>query len=250
MYIIIFYRHLILRQRTCFIRTDHRDTSQTFHRLQLAYDSVFSGHFLRPEGKHDGDDRTQRLRNSRNSQCYGKQERISYRLSPQNADTEQYPAKHEYQYRQLFPEVIKIHLQRCPLFFRRAEQRCDLSYFCFHSDRSNQELPTPVSNETSRIHHAETIAKRRLAFNSPAVLVHPQAFSCKRAFIHLKAGIFRDASVCRNKISRFQAHQITHRDFRRRDLYKLPVSKHFSFRSRHFLQTVQRLFRLDRLHRS
>ena len=114
-YIIIFYRHLILRKCSCLIRADDGYASQAFHSLKLSHDSVLPGHLLCAERKHDRDDGTESFRNRCNCKRYREQERIPDIISPENADAEKDTAEHKNQNGQLLSELIQIYLKRCSL---------------------------------------------------------------------------------------------------------------------------------------
>ena len=85
--IILLDCHLILSQGTCFIRTDNRNTSQTFHCLQFSNNRMFFCHLLCTERKYDCYDRTKCLRNRCNCKCNCKQERISDIITAEYIDS-------------------------------------------------------------------------------------------------------------------------------------------------------------------
>ncbi|MPN05820.1 hypothetical protein SDC9_153074 [bioreactor metagenome] len=63
--------HFILGQGAGFVGADHRNASQSLHRLQFADDGILPGHGPGAEGEHNGNDGAQRLRNGRHRQRHG-----------------------------------------------------------------------------------------------------------------------------------------------------------------------------------
>ena len=72
-------RHFVLRQRTCFVRTDDRYTSEALHCFQIFDNGMFFGHFLGSHGLYDGDNGTQSLRNGSHRQSHCKHQCIQHR---------------------------------------------------------------------------------------------------------------------------------------------------------------------------
>ena len=73
--------HLVLGERAGLVGTDHRHAAEAFNRLQVLDYGVFLSHFLGAHCLNDGDDRAERLRNSRNRKRNSKHERIDNRLA-------------------------------------------------------------------------------------------------------------------------------------------------------------------------
>ena len=52
----LFYGHAVLGEGTGLIRTDDRDSTQAFHRLEFLDDGILLGHLLGSDGQYNGDD--------------------------------------------------------------------------------------------------------------------------------------------------------------------------------------------------
>ena len=106
-------------------------------------------HFLRSEGKHNGDNGAECLRYGRNSQRYGKQECLSPGFSPENTDSKQDTAENQNYDGQLLAELVQVHLQRCLFLGSGFQQFSDLSHFCLHAYGGYKEGAAAVRDKAS-----------------------------------------------------------------------------------------------------
>ena len=78
----LLHGHFVLCKRARLIRTDHRHTAQTLHRLQIFDDRMLPRHFLGSHRLHDCHDRAEGFRNRRNCKRDRKHHRVQKRHIP------------------------------------------------------------------------------------------------------------------------------------------------------------------------
>ena len=181
----LLHRHLILRQRPRLVRTDHRDTAQALHCLQILDDRIFLRHLLRSKCLHDRDDGAQRFRDRCHGESHRKHHRIQKRHLPIPAEREHDHADCHDQHRQPAAELIQTLLQGRLSLLRLVHQSRDLSELRVHPGVRHQHLRTPVRDKTSRIHHVGAVRQRRRSLKHRVGLVDVQRFARQRAFIDL-----------------------------------------------------------------
>ena len=241
-------RHAVLRQRTGLIRADHGHAAQPLHRLQMADDGVFLGHFPGAEGQHNGDDGAERLGDGRYCQRDGKEEGVHHVfVPPQHADGKQHRTDHQNDDGELPAELIQTDLQRGFPFLRVFQQQSDLSHFSIHAGGRHQEAPPAIGDEAAGKHHVLPVPQRGFSGDLIRILFHRQAFASKGAFRTLQTGTFQQTTIRADGISRFQYNHITGNYLSPRDLYDLAVPQHLSSRGGHLLEAVQRGCCLDGL---
>ena len=148
-YIVVLHCHLVLCQCTRLIGTDNGHASQSLHCLELADDGVLLGHLLCTEGKHDGHDRAQSLRDRCHCKGNREEEGISRLVSSEDADAEQDRAENDDQYGELLPEIVQVYLEGCSLLRCIFQKAGNLAHLSAHTDAGNLIGRPPVGYKAS-----------------------------------------------------------------------------------------------------
>ena len=89
------HSHLILRERAGLIRTDDLRTAERFHGREPADDRATAAHVRHADGQHDRHDRGQPLRNGRDRETDGDQERVEHDAAVDGPGTQHADREHD-----------------------------------------------------------------------------------------------------------------------------------------------------------
>ena len=211
---------------------------------------MFSGHLLSTEGKHDGNDRTQRLRDRgyRKGNC--EKERVYHRTALDHIDPKQDTAEYQDDDGQLPAKIIQVDLKGGTLLRGTLQKTGDLAHLCAHSDLCHFKCSPSVCGKASGEYPVGLVAQSRSFRYFIQRLLHRKTFAGQGALIHLQAGAGKELSVCRDAVACLHDHFISNRNLSGRDLDSLAVPDNLGLRRGQLLQAVQRLLRLHGLHRS
>ena len=120
--------HLILRERSCLIRTNHVGAPERFNGGQFLHKRVLFGHFLYSYSQRKRYRRQQPFRDKGDNHSQGKQKRFHPWIFHQEyGDQEEYKANAKRDCRDLLGQYIQFLLQWGKALFRILGQICDFA---------------------------------------------------------------------------------------------------------------------------
>ena len=164
-------RHAVLGQCAGLIRADDAGAAQCFYRRKTADDGVFLHHPLYTDGKDDGDDGGQALRNGRDGQRHGGHENLQRRdavHTPHNEDDAAGTKGHD---AKVLSKLTKLLLQRCLTVLFALQEVCDHTHLRVHARGSDDGGGGAVSDGAAGKDHIGAVPQGRIFPNHrPGVL--------------------------------------------------------------------------------
>ena len=239
----LYHRHLVLRERSCFIRADDAGAAERFHGWHAAHNGPAVCHAAHAHGQNDRDNRRQPLGNRGHRQADGNHEHIQrlYALDqPHNkdhrADCQRADAKH---LARMGQTLLQGGLGR----FFRMDHVGDFAYLCFHSGGHRHADTAPGRNAAAGIQHILAVAERRfIPADKLRRFFHRQGFAGQCGFLRTQVVRFQNAQIGRYKIALRQKHDIAGNDLFRGDFDPLAVAHHNGFGRSELFQRIDRLF--------
>ena len=208
-YIHLGYRHLVLGQRSRFIRTYNADGSQGFNCRQPSYNCINLYHSHDAQCEDNGDNSRQSLRNGGNSKSDGCKEHLHNIPLLNQGDYEQRHAKPQSQHSQQFAQISKPFLQGSHLIHGFTDHLCDLTDLCVHPRPDNHSFSSAVCNAGRHVGHVQSIAQGYFSVrNEVRVFLYRYGLSRESRFFDFEVDAVYESKISRHYPSRFEYNDI------------------------------------------
>ncbi len=207
--ITFFHCHPVLCQRTRFIRTDHIDRSQRFHRRKFSDNRIYLHHPGYAQGENNSHDRRKPLRHSRHRQRNSRQQHITHIPFLHDRHKEKKYTDKNRQGAQHFPKIRQPFLKRCYFLLCLADHPGNMTDLGLHAYSNHNSFPSSIGHVRGHISHIPAIPDIRLALRHIVrILIHRYGLSRKCRLFNFQTHRFGKAQIRRNLASRFQTDDI------------------------------------------
>ena len=162
------HSHAVLRERAGLIRADDLRAAERLHGRESADDRAAAAHVRHADGQHDRHDRGQSLRNGRDREADGDQERIEHdaavdRPGAQHADREHHHADAQHEPRQDAAQLRQAQLQGRLILLCLRKRVGDVAHLRLHAGLCDDGAAASVDDAAAKVEHVAAVTETDLA---------------------------------------------------------------------------------------
>ena len=235
--------HAVLRERAGLIRADDLRAAERLHGREAADDRAAAAHVRHADGQHDRHDRGQPLRNGRNREADGDQERIEHdaavdRPGAQHADREHDHADAQHEPCQDAAQLRQAQLQGRLILLCLRERVGDVAHLRLHAGLCDDGAAAAVDDAAAKIEHVAAVAETDVTGGCERVwrFCHRHALAGQGGLLGAQARTLEHACVGRHGVARLKHEHIARDQLLTGDGDELPAAQDAAVRGAQFLQ--------------
>ena len=237
------HSHAVLRERAGLIRTDDLRAAERLHGREPADDRAAAAHVRHADGQHDRHDRGQPLRNGRDRETDGDQERVEHdaavdRSGAQHADREHDRTDAQHEPRQDAAQLRQAQLQGRLILLCLRERVGDVAHLRLHAGLCDDGAAASVDDAAAEIEHVAAVAETDVTGGRERVgrFCHRHALAGQGGLLGAQARALEHTRIGRNGVARLKHEHVADDQFLAGDGDELPAAQDAAVRGAQFLQ--------------